>query len=329
MCHLHPDHVSSPSKSRYPRLPSIQVASQLHPGQANCISAPTMPHLTQIQVSIYASHIGQCPVSPPSRSVNSRLKPIQVKSHIHPSPKICIARPSRSRRRLTSIKDRSHYSRLTSIQDASQLHPSHRILDLSSIQVPSHPNQGLKICVSYPSLPHLTFIKIPKFVCYLHPGCILPSSMLLNLGPDIYVSPTPWSRPISIQLPRIAFPLLAGSISPSSMSRDACLTFIQVPSQLHPGPNMWVSIPSRSRITSIQVGRIASQLRARPISPPLSSRNVRPDNCSSSHPHPHLGVCISPSPWYHITAITVPRFLLHLQPLQPMNWICNVAECAA
>ena len=327
MCHLHPDHVSSPSKSRYPRLSSIQVASQLHPGQANCSSAPTMPHLTQIQVSIYASHIGQCPVSPPSRSVNSRLKPIQAKSHIHPSPKICIARPSRSR--LTSIKDRSHYSRLASIQDASQLHPSHRILDLSSIQVPSHPNQGLKICVSHPSLPHLTFIKIPKFVCYLHPGCILPSSMLLNLGPDIYVSPPPWSRPISIQLPRIAFPLLAGSISPSSMSRDACLTFIQVPSQLHPGPNMWVSIPSRSRITSIQVGRIASQLRARPISPPLSSRNIRPDNCSSSHPHPHLGVCISPSPWYHITAITVPRFLLHLQPLQPMNWICNVAECAA
>ena len=168
MCHLHPDHVSFPSKSRYPRLTSIQVASQLHPGHANCSSAPSMSHLTQIQVSIYASHFDQCPVSPPSRSVNSRLTPIQVKSHIHPSPKICIARPPRSR--LTYIKDRSHYSPLTSIQDTSQLHPSHRILDLSSIQVPAHPNPGLKICVSPPSLPHLTLIQIPKFVCHLHPG---------------------------------------------------------------------------------------------------------------------------------------------------------------
>ena len=197
--HPHPGphiHMSPPPSSC---LISIQVpipTSHLHPGHANCSSAPSMSHLTQIQVSIFASHIDQCPVSPASRSVISCLTPIQVKSHIHPSPQICIARSSKSR--LTSIRDRSYYSCPTSIQDVSQLQPSHKILDLSSIQVPSHPNPGLKICVLPPSLPHLTFIQIPKFVCHLHPGRILPSSMLLNLGPDICVSPPPWSHPISI-----------------------------------------------------------------------------------------------------------------------------------
>ena len=168
MCHLHTDHVSSPSKSRYPCLTSNQVASQLHQAHPNCSSAPSLSLLTQIQVSIFALHLDQCPVSPPFRSVNSRLTTIQVKSHIHPSPKICIARLSRSR--LTSIKDRSRYWHFISIQHASQLHPSHNILDLSSIQVPSHPNPGLKLCVSPLSLSHFTFIQIPKFVCHLHPG---------------------------------------------------------------------------------------------------------------------------------------------------------------
>ena len=273
MCHLHTDHVSSPSKSRYPCLTSNQVASQLHPGHPNWRSAPSLSLLTQIQVSIYALHLDQCPVSPPFRSVNSRLTTIQVKSHIHLSPKICIARLSRSR--LTSIKDRSRYWHFISNQHASQLHPSHNILDLSSIQVPSHPNPGLKLCVSPLSLSHFTCIQIPKFVCHLHPGRILPSSRLLYPGPHICVTPPPWWRPISTQLPRMAFPHLAGPISPPSiMSPGVCLTSIQVPYQLHPGPKIWVSIPSRSRVTSIQVGRIASQLRARPISPPPSSRNM-------------------------------------------------------
>ena len=269
MCHLHTDHVSFPSKSWYPCLTSNQVASQLHPGHANCSSAPSLSLLTQIQVSIYAFHLDQCLVSPPLRSVNSRLTTIQVKSHINLSPKICIARLSRSC--LTSIKDRSRYL----IQHASQLHPSHNILDLSSIQVPSHPNPGLKLCVSPLSLSHFTFIQISKFVCHLHPGRILPSSRLLYPGPHICVTPPPWWRPISTQLPRMAFPHLAGPISPPSiMSPGMCLTSIQFPYQLHPGPKIWVSIPSRSRVISIQVVRIASQLRARPISPPSTSRNM-------------------------------------------------------
>ena len=250
MSHLHPSYISPPSRSTYPCVPSIQIMSHLHPsphinvsppsrsrlnsiqvGHTNCSSAPSMSHLTQIQVSIYASHLDQCPVSPPSRSVNSRLTPIQVKSHIHPSPQICIARPSRSC--LTSIKDRSHHSRLTSIQDASQLHPSHRILDLSSIQVPSHPNPGLKICVSPPSLPHLTFIQIPKFVCHLHPGRILSSPRLLNLGPDICVSPSPW---------RVPYP---------SSSRELYFHSLQVPFHPHPCLETCVSPPSRSHLNCI------------------------------------------------------------------------------
>ena len=191
-------------------------------------SAPSLSPLTQIQVSIYALHLDQCPVSSPFRSVNSRLTTIQVKSHIHPSPQICIACPSRSR--LTSIKDRSRYWHFICIQHASQLHPSHNILDLSSIQVPSHPNPGLKLCVSPPSLSHLTFIQIPKFVCHLHPGRILPSSRLLHPGPHICATPPPWWRPISTQPPRMAFPHLAGPIStPSIMSPGVCLTSIQAP----------------------------------------------------------------------------------------------------
>ena len=150
MCHLHTDHVSSPSKSWYPCLTSNQVASQLHPGHANCSSAPSLSLLTQIQVSIYGFHLDQCLVSPPLRSVNSRLTTIQVKSHINLSPKICIARLSRSC--LTSIKDRSRYLHPACVATpsksqyiGSQLHPGpispqsrSQAVRLTSIPVPFH-----------------------------------------------------------------------------------------------------------------------------------------------------------------------------------------------
>ena len=144
--------------------------------------------------------------------------------------------------------------------------------------------------ISSPSRSHLTPIQVSSCASHLHPCPISPSSRFLNsyvtsIQVAYYLHPG-----CSIQVhifashlhpggvpypPRMAFPHLAGPISPPPiMSPGVCLTSIQVPYQLHPGPKIWVSFPSRSRVTSIQVGRIASQLRARPISPPSSSRNM-------------------------------------------------------
>ena len=166
--HLHSSYISPPSKSLYPCVTSIQIMSHLHPSPDIHVSPPTRsrlnsiqvtrivaqlhlcPFLPKIQVSIYAFHLDQCLVSPPLRSVNSRLTTIQVKSHINLSPKICIARLSRSC--LTSIKDRSRYLHPACVATpsksqyiGSQLHPGpispqsrSQAVRLTSIPVPFH-----------------------------------------------------------------------------------------------------------------------------------------------------------------------------------------------
>ena len=83
--------VSTPSRSWYSCVTSIQVTSPLHPG-----------------LKMYCMvHIYQCPISPPTRPFT------RVVFHLNPCPDICISPPSRWR--FTSIKF---------LKFASQLHPS-------------------------------------------------------------------------------------------------------------------------------------------------------------------------------------------------------------
>ena len=184
-------------------------------------------------------------------------------------------------------------------------------LHLAYIQVTSHLHPGPQNCILVPSKHHLKPIQVSRCVSHLHPGPfstgeLYLSSILVPYHP-IHVSrcayklnPGPISIPcrsrdlclLSTQAPRFTFLLCLSWILPQSGSWYLHLTYIQVTSHLHPGPqncissiqassqthtcfNMCVSPPSRSFLN----WRIVYQLHTRPISP-----------------HPHLKMCISAQP---------------------------------
>ena len=104
-----------------------------------------------------------------------------------------------------------------------------------------------------------------------------------------------------------------GRVSSPSRSWDVCLTFTQVLFDLHPGPEIHVSPPCKSRLTAIQVPRNASQLHAGPISPLSRAQGVGL-TFMQVPPHLILGAeyCISAPPRSHLTAIHVWRIASHL-----------------
>ena len=148
-------------------LTSIQVPSQPHPGRFTfllCLSwilpqsASWYLHLAYIQVT---SHLHPGPPNCILVPSKHHLKPIQVSR--------CVSPPSRSflNWRIVSAPPSSHITLSTS-QD----------VHLNSIQVPSQPHPGLESCVSSPPrLPCLRFFFVSV-------------ESYLNLGPDIYISPT-------------------------------------------------------------------------------------------------------------------------------------------
>ena len=202
MSHLHPGHISPPSKYRELHLSPIS----LHPGLKMCIPSQSRSDLTHI-------HVSRICASPPYRHLDSRPQSINSTHHLnpglfifnsppfiyclihfHPGPCICISPPSMARCACLpppgclSLPSMSRELYLTStivpsrhIQVsvcASQLNPG-----------PFSPPPGLEICVSSPSRlrdSRLLFILVESH---------------LNPGPYICISPT--SRPTKLHLSSI------------------------------------------------------------------------------------------------------------------------------
>ena len=129
--HLPPDSVSTPSRSWYSCVTSIQVTPHLHPGLKMYGRPLSMPCLTSNQ----AFHQG-C-VSPQPMSWYLHLTTIQVPHHLHQVPEICISAPSRSYIKAIQVSrcvshihsgpvselSKLQNSCLTSIQVLPSLHP--------------------------------------------------------------------------------------------------------------------------------------------------------------------------------------------------------------
>ena len=195
--HLHPGPFStgelylSSILVPYHHIHVSRCASQLNPGP---ISTPPRFRdlcLLSTQAPRFTFHLCLSWILLQSRSWYLHLAYIQVTSHLHPGPPNCILVPSKHH--LKCI----HVSRCV-----SHLHPgplSTGELYLSSIPVPYHP------------------IHVSRCASHLNPGPISTPSRLsdsrfffvsvesyLNLGPDIYISPTSRLHLTSIQLHQIA-----------------------------------------------------------------------------------------------------------------------------
>ena len=174
--------------------------------------------------------------------------------------------------------------------------------------------------ISAPSRSNLTPIQVSSCASHLHTCPISPSSRFLNscvtsIQVAYYLHPG-----CSIQVPIFASHLHPGGVPypPSSENgiSTPCrshLTPIHNVSRrvfhLHPGP---ISIASRSQDLGLNSIQVAGHLHP-------GRRNCIPASCNT---HLTSFLTFTPSPRYHITAITVPRFGSHLQP-GPMNWISN------
>ena len=192
---LHPSPISP-----YPRLKmciSVQSRSHLnpiqvsrfvfplHPGSHIYVSSLSQLNLTSIWLLIFTSRLHPGNISPPSRSTKLHLSSIQASAQTSTCFKMCVSPPSRP-----FVNWRIVY----------QLHPSpispHPRLKMC---ISTHP--GLEICVSSPPrLPdsRFFFVSVESY---------------LNLGPDIYISPTSRLHLTSIQVHQIA-----SSFYPSIMS---------------------------------------------------------------------------------------------------------------
>ena len=231
MSHLHLGPISLPSRSRYSRLTSIQVTSQL-----------------------------------PSRSRQLHISSIQVPSHYQPRPDNHVSSPARSRYSCLTIQFTSHphlhSAKCISVSSRSHLIPSRpQGLCLTSIKAPSHSHPHRKICISPASRFHLICIQDPRFASHLHlchvsplsvrqdcnspaSRCHLTPSRFLNLcltsiqymphlhpGPDIRVTSSFRSHLVSIQV-LIQVPRMASQLHPRPISA-------------HPGHETFVSSPSK------------------------------------------------------------------------------------
>ena len=182
----------------YP-LTSIQVhkfPSYIYPGHVS--NSSTSP--------ILMTHIPPVHVSPQSSSRYLHLTPTQMMSHLHPCPRILVSPPSRYC--FTSIQAQKFFSHHDPYR-GSHLSKVH----LSQIQV--------EIWVSPPSTPHLISILAHRFtsiqvVSHLNPGLYIcvPSSSRWRLS--------------SNQVTKIASLFHPGNISNQSRSQDVRLTSLQV-----------------------------------------------------------------------------------------------------
>ena len=148
--HLPPDSVSTPSRSWYSCVTSIQATSHLHPGLKMYGALLSMHCLTSNQ----AIHQG-C-VSPQPMSWYLHLTTIQVTYHLHQVPEICISAPSRSYLKAIQVsRCVSHIQCLHSgpVSDLSKLQNSCFI----SIQVPPSLHPSPYIHISPPSRYRFTF----------------------------------------------------------------------------------------------------------------------------------------------------------------------------
>ena len=313
--HLHLGPVSLPSRSRYSRLTSIQVTSQL-----------------------------------PSRSRQLHISSIQVPSHYQPRPDNHVSSPARSRYSCLTIQFTSnphlHSAKCISVSSRSHLIPSRpQGLCLTSIKAPSHSHPYRKICISPASRFHLNCIQVPRFASHLHlchvsppvssPGfqltCIqVPSysiqvpNFVSHLHPVHASSPSRsrYSCHISIQVtfclhpgpdpgPKNGISAPSKSHLNSPRTRDFCLASIQVPLHLNSGPRIHVSFssPSMSRLTSMHKG---PKIHASPLS---RSRLTSSTFSTSFVTHLHPG-CVSPPFRTWFRCIKVP-ICTH-----PLHWCC-------
>ena len=139
--HLPPDSVSTPSRSWYSCVTSIQVTSHLHPGLEMYGTPLSMPCLT----SNHAIHQG-CG-SPQPISWYLHVTTIQVMYHLHQVPEICISAPSRSYLKAIQVSRCVSHIHSGPVSDLSELRNS----CLTSIQVPPSLHPSPYIHISPPS----------------------------------------------------------------------------------------------------------------------------------------------------------------------------------
>ena len=87
------------------------------------------------------------------------------------------------------------------------------------------------------------------------------------------------------QVSKCGCQMLPGPFSPTSRTQDSCLTYIHVPSHLHPG----TKIPPRPQYTCLTSTQVVSHLHPGHISPPSKYREL---HLSPISPHPGLKMCI-------------------------------------
>ena len=121
---------------------------------------------------------------------------------------------------LTSIQALCQLDNCISAPSRSHITPStSQDVHLNSIQVPSQPHPGLE------RLPdsRVFYVSVESY---------------LNLGPDIYISPTSSLHLTSIQVHQMASQFYPSIISNQYRFQDVCLTSIHVRPQLDPGPKI-------------------------------------------------------------------------------------------
>ena len=160
--------------------------------------------------------------------------------------------------------------------------------------------------ISLPSMSTLTSIKVPILASHLHSGRIsLAARSHLNL----------------IQVTIIASQLHLGANIPPSMFWGKVITSTHTASQLHQAPYIYISPPSKSSLTPVQIlivyhlhpGHVSSPTR----SPLLHDRiNSGPNWKPTGYKDVHQ-TCSCPtesiSKFYYLTYIHVP-FHLHAGP---------------
>ena len=309
--HLHPCNISPPSSSTKLHLSSIQASSQNHTGfkmcltsiqvlsqLANCISAPSLSHITlSTSQDVHLSSI-QVPLNP--TQVSRFVSPLHPGSQIHVS--------SLSQLNLTSIWDLIFTSHLHPVNISP---PSNSTkLHLSSIQALSQTNTGFKMCLtSIPVLSQLANCISSTLVPY-HPIHVSRCASQLNPGP---ISTPSRSRDLcflSTQAPMFTFLLCLSWILPQSGSRYLHLAYIQETSHLQPGPPTCILVPSKHHPKCIHVSRcvftsiqVLCQLENCISAPseshitPSTSQDVHLSSIQvPSQPHPGLEICVSSPP---------------------------------
>ena len=211
---------------------------------------------------------------------------------------------------------------------------------LASIQVVSHLNPGLYICVPSSSRRRLSYNQVTKIASLFHPGNISNQSKSQDVrltslrvlrdqhrGPNVLVSPPSMHH----QRPNIRAACYLGlyhlhpvlktacqfhpGITPNQSNLlDLCLISIQVLSHLKTGSKILVSPSSRWRFNSIQIVITISQLHSDPISNPYRSQDVHL-KCIHVLPHLHPGrmIIVSPPSMQSFTSIQYNIFASHPQ----------------